>query len=399
MNEQNEEALLLIRQCIGTDSVDYRLFLLQGKIYENLHQYRPAMVSYNYALKLNEDNPDSKSSLAALYLKTGQPAVSEKLYAQLVEANPEVSRWKIKHANTLQILGKHEQSLRLLRDVISKDSLNWEVHRDMGNCYFKLNIFDSAVLCFEKSLNIYPNSTSSINLMKISIKQKDYIKAIETGYEAAQIDSTKVEIWENIGLAFFLMDLHPYSIKMFNKILELGDTTYTTANHLGYLYYATEDYAQAVKYLEIALKQQPDELGTMYLLAKSCELLTEFEKSISTVNSIRERVKQLDSLAVRAEIVRGNVFREQQHYEEAIKTYSAVLKADPSHTNLNITIAKIYDVNLQNKKEAINWYRRYLNKVFPEWEIKEPKQKIHLQVKNRIEQLKTDLFYEEPEKK
>jgi cytochrome c-type biogenesis protein CcmH/NrfG len=69
MNEQYEEALLLTRQCIGNDSVDYRLFLLQGKIYENLHQYRPATASYNYAMKLNEDNPDAKSLLAALYLR------------------------------------------------------------------------------------------------------------------------------------------------------------------------------------------------------------------------------------------------------------------------------------------------------------------------------------------
>jgi tetratricopeptide (TPR) repeat protein len=358
------------------------------------------MASYNHALRLNKENSDAKSALAALYLKIGQPALAERLYSQLVEANPEVNRWKIHHATILQQLGKYEESLCLLQDAVSKDSLNWLIHRNMGNCYVKLQQLDSAVVCFRKSLDIYPNSTSYINLMKANIKQKNYMEAISTGYEAIQIDSTKIEIWENIGLAFFLTDLPQNSIDAFNKILELGDTTYTTANSLGYLYYLTEYYGRAVTYLDIALKQQPGELKTMFLLAKASEACAEYDISISVIDEIQKKVQQLDSLAINAEIIRGNVYRWTKRYDDAVKVYSAVLKAVPSHTDLIYTVAQIYDVNRKNKKDALKWYIRYLNSVFPEWEKKEPKQRIHQFVKSRIEELKTDLFFEEkPEKK
>jgi tetratricopeptide (TPR) repeat protein len=399
INEQYEEALPLIKQCIENDSINYHLYVLQGKIQENLYKYKSAIDSYNHALRLNKANSEAKSALASLYLKIGQPEISEKLYSQLVKANPEVNRWKIHHANILLQLRKYEESLCLLQDVVSKDSLNWIIHRNMGNCYFKLNQFDSAVVCFRKSLNIYPNNTSYINLMKINIKQKNYTEAIKTGYEAVQVDSTKIEIWENIGLAFFLTGLNQNSIDAFNKILELGDTTYTTANHLGYLYYVTESYSKAVTYLDIALKHQPDELETMFILAKASEKCAEYDKSISVIAKIQEKVNQLDSLAINAEIIRGNVYRRKKRYEDAIKVYSAVLKVDPSHTVLMYTVAQIYDTSLNNKKNALKWYTRYLNNVFPEWEKKEPSQRIHYFVKNRIEELKIDLFFEkEPDK-
>jgi tetratricopeptide (TPR) repeat protein len=230
--------------------------------------------------------------------------------------------------------------------------------------------------------------------MKINIKQKNYPRAVEIGYEAAQIDSSKVEIWQNMGLAYFLMDLPQNSIDAFSKVLELGDTSYNTASHLGYLYYITGYYGRAVGYFEKALKEQPDELEIIYLLARAGELCADYKTSLSAVDDIQRRMKHLDSLAVRAELIRGNVFKGQKRYEDAVKTYSAVLKADPSQINLILTVAKIYDENLTNKKEAINWYSRYLNRVSPKWEQQDPERQSHLYFKNRIEQLKTDLFYE-----
>jgi tetratricopeptide (TPR) repeat protein len=398
-NEQYEEALPLIRQSIESDSVDYRLFILQGRILENLIQYKPAIESYNEALRLNGENSEVKSLLAALYYKIGRLDISANMYNQLIEANPEITRWKISHASILQQLGKYEQSLRLLRDVVSKDSLNWTVYKDMGNCYFKLNKLDSAALCFTKSLDIYPNNISYINLMKINIINKNYLNTLNIGSEALKNDQTKVEIWQNIGLACFFMDMHQNSIDAFKIILELGDTTYTTSSHLGMLYYITGNDTLGIKYLEMALKQQPDELEIMYMLAKSYETVADFEKSISMIDAIQKKVRQLDSLAIRAEIIKGNVFRKQNHYEKAVKVYSDVLQTDPSRKGLDLIIAGIYDVNLGSKKDALKWYIRYLNKVFPKWEKQDPEESSYLRIKSRIEQLKTDLFFEMEENK
>jgi tetratricopeptide (TPR) repeat protein len=395
MHGQYEKALSSIQHCIAEDSANYNLFLLQGNIQENLYQYDKALASYNQALQLNEENKEIKSSLAALYAKIGRNDISAGLYVQLAEAEPEIRHWKMKSAMALQLLGKHQQALEMLRDVILKDSLNWVIQRDMGDCYFRLNNFDSAAIHYQKSLDFYPNNRSFNQLMRIKIKNEDYVEAIKTGREAVKLDSTNVEAWKQMGRAYFLINMKKNAIAVFDKAVALGDTSYFTCSHLGLLYYP-EDYNLGIKYLEIALRQETSDLAIMYYLSIAYEYGGELEKSIALIDNINKNIKSYDSIRIISEIQRGVVYRKQRRYNEAIKTYSDVIKSDPSQIIFYRIIAEIYQYDLRKKKEALEWYIRYINKLDPKWETNAYEENTLLQyTKDRINKLKTDLFFEE----
>jgi tetratricopeptide (TPR) repeat protein len=395
MQGQYEKALSSIRQCIVEDSADYRLFLLQGNIQENLYQYDKALVSYNQALQLDEENKALKSSLAALYTKTGRIDLSAGLYAQLAEAEPENLHWKMKSTGALQSLGKHQQALEILRDVVRKDSVNWVIQREMGDCYFRLNNFDSAAIFYRKSLDAYPNNKSFIQLMRIKIKNEDYVAAIKTGREAVKFDSTNVEAWKQMGRAYFLINMKQNAIAVFDKAVALGDTSYLTCSHLGLIHHS-EDYTLGIKYLEIALRQEPKDLAIMYYLSLAYKFGREFDKSIALLDKINKDIKPYDSIRIIAAIERGAVYRSQKRYSEAVKVYSEVLKSDPSQIGLYYSIADMYQYNLDKKKEALEWFIRYINKLDPKWETNVYEENTVLQyTKDRINRLKTDLFFEE----
>jgi tetratricopeptide (TPR) repeat protein len=395
MHGQYEEALPVILQCIENNDKDYRLFVLQGRIQENLYRYDKAIAAYNRALQLNDENTEIKSLLATLYLKLGRTDVAINLYAQLTAAEPTVNRWKMDYAAILQSLGKTGQALELLHNVALTDSLNWVVQRDMGDCYFRLNRFDSAVICYEKSLKIYPNNRSFLQLMKINIKNREYQEAVRTGREMVKIDSTNVEVWKNMGLAYFFRDMGQNAIESFEKAVELGDTSYVTCSHLGFLYSPT-DYKLGIKYLEIALKHKPEDMSVMYYLAVVYEMRGEFDKSIALIDKINETVQQYDTVRIKAEILRGYAYEQRRRYEQAVKIYTTVIKTDPSRTDIYRRIAEIYHWFLDKKKDAVYWYSQYLNKIDPKWETKSKSENYSYKfIIERIEKLKVDLFFEE----
>jgi tetratricopeptide (TPR) repeat protein len=398
MQGQYENALSAIGQCIANDSVDYKLFLLQGNIQENLYQYDRAAASYNRALLLNGDNREIKSSLAALYTKIGRVDISADLYGQLAESEPEVLHWKMKTATALQSLGKPQQALSFLRDAVLKDSLNWVVQRDIGDCYYRLSHFDSAALHYRKSLDSYPNNKSFVQLMRAKIKNKEYIEAIKTGREAVGVDSTNVEAWKQMGLAYCFVNMHRNAITVFDKAVALGDTSYLTCSHLGVLYYP-EDYASGIKYLEIALRHEPQDLTIMYYLSIAYELGGEVEKSLNMIDRINMNIKPYDSIRMKAEMQRGVVYLNQRRYNEALKLYLSFVKSNPSQIDFYLTVANIYS-NLRKKKEALDWYIRYINKRDPDWETTVYEEFSPLRsIKERINKLRTDVFFEEGDKK
>jgi tetratricopeptide (TPR) repeat protein len=400
MHGQYEEALPAVQQCIESGGDDYRLLLLQGKIQESLYRYDRAIYSYSQALRLNDEVTEIKSALAALYAKLGQNSIAAGLYAQLAAAEPEVNRWKMNHATVLQASGKHRQALNLLLKVASTDSLNWIVQRDMGDCYFRLNQPDSAAVCYQKSVDSYPNNRSFIQLMRINIKNKKYQEATQTGREALKLDSTNAEVWKQMGLAYFFRDMKLNALKTFGKALSLGDSSYVTCSHLGLLAYPMNCEA-GIHFLQMAVRQKPDELSAMFYLAcayGNCKQLDKSFALLDTINrKIEDMIKEYDTIHIRAEIERGDIYRNCMHYDEAIGTYLAVLREDPSQTELYSIIADIYNYALHKKKEALDWYIRYMNKFDTEWETKEIDEKSPKQnnIKNIIERLKIDLFFEE----
>jgi tetratricopeptide (TPR) repeat protein len=238
----------------------------------------------------------------------------------------------MKSAMALQSLGKLQQAAEILRDLVRKDSLNWVIQKDMGDCYFRLNDFDNAAIYYCKSLELYPNNRSFNQLMRIKIKNEDYVEAIKTGREAVKLDSTNVDAWKQMGRAYFLLNMKKNTIAVFDKAVALGDTSYFTCSHLGLIHYP-EDYNLGIKYLEIALGQEPNDLIIMCYLSIAYEFGAEFEKSVALIDKINENIKPYDSIRNIAEIQRGVVYRKQQRHSEAIKIYSELIKSNPSKTD------------------------------------------------------------------
>ncbi len=400
-----EDALTLIQQCIYQDSTNHRLIYLKGKTLENLYRYDEAIVAQRKVLQLDAENIEAKSALAALYQQSGQPALATHLYEQLSMTYPSVNRWKMNWAGSLQASGKYKDALDLLKMVVTTDSLNWLVYKNMGDCYYRQDSLEQSVVCYRKSLDIYPRNRALYGLLtRIYTTLGEDEEALYTGKEAVAIDSTNIEAWKYMGLAWYRTGKADSSFMALEKTLALGDTSKVTSVYYGMLCYHFMSFDKAEKYLGKALDYEPDNVKTMYYLAITYGYTGKPQNGLVLIDSINKSVVYYDSIRIQAEIQRGYLYRIANRYNEAAKSFISVTKSLPKMANNYYEVAVSYDMGLR-KKDALDWYTRYLNKIDSRWATKNwteaelKKNKLISVSIDRIEALKTDLFFEAEKKK
>ena len=406
---QYEEALTEIEQCIAHDTANYRYVFLKGKTLENLYRYSEAITAQEAALRLNPESVEARAALATLFLLSGQPAVSAQFYEQLVTAEPQVNRWKMSWATALQASGKPKEALEQLKIVKETDTINWVVYKNMGDCYFRLDSLEQTIRHYYMALKLYPDNKNLWGtLTRILVTNAYYVEgfiesAITVGNQAIAFDSTNVEVWKYLGAAYYKITFMDGAYTALGKALALGDSSFTTLSHFGILKYHRAYYREAEKYLEKARQLDPNDIITMNYLVSTYGYTGKAQNGLDILDELDERIAEFDSVGMRANPQRGYLLSVLNRHREAVGYYIAATKDLPDDIRNYYEVARCYDV-IRNKKLALEWYTRYLEKIDPNWATRQwtqqelKKFESVTAAKERIQALKTDLFFEEEKK-
>jgi len=402
---QYEEALVSLEQCIEQDSTNYRYIFLKGKALENLYRYADAIAAQHIALQLNPDGLDAMAALGALYHHSGQPAVSAQFFEKLAAAEPDIVRWKMNWAIALQASGKPELALEQLKIVEQKDTTNWLVYKNMGDCYYRIDSLFETFNHYYTALKLYPhNNTLWGTLTRILVMDKQYDGAVEVGMEAVEMDATNVEAWKYLGIAYYRLGNASLADIALRNALALGDSSYTAMSHYGVISYFLQNYGEAEKYLEKAHQLEPEDINTMKYLAFTYGFTGKPKKGLEVLDELDMLIADIDTVGMRANIQRGYLLRLLSRYYDAAKVYIVATKDFPTDPSNFYEVAVCYDL-VRNRKLAIEWYSRFLEKIDPKWATRQwtERELNRLEhVKNamgRIEVLKEDLFFEEGRKR
>ncbi|MDR1172452.1 MAG: tetratricopeptide repeat protein [Bacteroidales bacterium] len=401
-----EDALTAIQPCINRDTANYRYIFLKGKTLENLYRYDEAIAAQLQAARLNPESAEARSALGALYQLAGQPSKSAYYYGQLATKEPTVNRWKIAWATALQTERKYRQAWELWHEVTKTDSTNWFVYKNIGDCAYQLDSLIIASDYYRMSLKLYPYNKALYGLA-VRILSTDPFhleEAIEVGREAIAIDSANVNAWKYMGAAWFSMGIADSAIFAFRKTLALGDTSVVTCRYYGMLCYHRASYAEAEKYLTRTLQTDSDNLRTLYHLAVISGYTGKAREGLLRLDQIDKIVAYADTSAIQANVQRGYLLRILNRYDDAARAFTAATLSLPKDTRNYYEVAVCYDM-AHHKKQAFDWYNRYLEKIDPKWATRKWTEKELKDLEfvsiamERIQSLKTDLFFEEEKRK
>ena len=400
-----EEALIAVQQCIARDTANYQYTFLKGRILENLYRYDEAIAEQRKALRLNPGSVEARASLAALYLLSGQPAVSAQFYEQLATAEPQINRWKMNWATALFAAGKPGSALEQLKIVEQTDTTNWLVYKNMGDCYYRLDSLTRTYDCYYQALQLYPYNKNLYGiLMRLLATNVEDESALVVGAEAIAVDSTNVEAWKYLGVVWYRMGVVPKAYEAFEKALALGDSSLTTCSHFGVLNYYKSNYYEAEKYLFKAYQLDPNDMINMTYLATTYGYTGKAQQGLEILDNIDYMVAKTDTVGMQANIRRGYLLRILYRYNDAAKVFITATKQFPKDIRNFYEVAVCYDM-ARSKKPALDWYNAYLEKIDPNWETGQwteqelKKLEFVSTAMERISSLKTDLFFEDEKKK
>ena len=225
----------------------------------------------------------------------GQPEAAISCYLAMTLQQPDNHAPYFHLAGEYLRLGRHADALHAFDQVIERHPALPGPWHNKGVCLYQLEDFEQAILCFEQAGQLSPEFAGSW---------------IALGKCHLSLDNPQAA-WETLQHALTLGDAHP----------ELHKTLGLTAKALG-------QPAQAAEYLNLALKNMPDEVG-LYLARAEC--LVSIEQYQTALHDLL-RLKVIEPYNVRSAALEFECLFALQRYAEAERCYYFLQGMHPQAT-------------------------------------------------------------------
>ncbi len=269
---------------------DPQLWFLLGYAARLNGAYAAAVDAYNRGLHLDPSSPDGQSGLAQVYDVMGRTDEAEKLFQQVVAANP---------------------SRR--NDLVS-----------LGELYMKSRDYNSATEWLDKAERIRPDARAEV-LLAISyeqLKQPDLAgRYLEMARRRAPGSSDLLRT-----TADFYRESGKYS-EAITALRSIRNPGPDVLAELAYTYQLDGKYEDSARLFSQAANAEPRNL-TFQLSAAQAQVAI---GSFSSSTTFLDRARQLNANDYRLHAINGEIARLNEHDQDALREYSAALAALPSN--------------------------------------------------------------------
>ncbi|MFH0703091.1 MAG: tetratricopeptide repeat protein [bacterium] len=237
------------------------LYILLGDAYKSIGKINDAINEYKMALWLDSTSIVACKSLCALYEEQGDYSNAIKIYQKLIEIYPKNPVYYSNLANVLYLKGELKAAISNYQTaIILNPDKNWTsiiaqtvgyiFHESKENLDAAISAYQSAFLLNPSDIEIY------INLGSAFYDKGDHNNALIAYHAALKIDPNNPRIHCNLGYLLWNKGLIDESIKEYEQAIKLDPNYDIAYNNLGVIYLddfgniqkATELFQQAVKY-------------------------------------------------------------------------------------------------------------------------------------------------------
>lgn len=243
-------------------------------------------------------------------------------------------------AQNFYLKGDYKEALRLFSNLV-QTSTNAEVYLEIGNCFYMLEDYNSALDYWTKTTEIDPKCTKAYtNMGNLYYKLGQAEKAISLWIVALISKPEDAQTNLNLAIAFNDKGMKSESIKHFEK----------------YIKYSTE--TKSKDYLEIKQKiQQCMMVAEQYLeLGVQCQIDGDDKKAAACYFKSLANYPNLS----KANLNLGSIFFGDKNLELAAKYWNAAAHLDPNYDKLYSNLAITYDL-MKEFDYAYCYYYRYQN--------------------------------------
>jgi len=367
---------------------------LKAKCYKNLAQYKEAILLLEEQVKQEITNLSVINELAENYQLDGNLNKAKLYYFMALQSAPNSRFARLNYLNIVFKLKDWKQSVQLAHDMLKKDSIQ-ALYPLLGDCFVQLSQPDSAIFYYKKTFAGNPNDYNTlIKLAKMYLQTEQYPDLISSTKCYMLSDSSNQVINQYNGVGLCLNKNYDQAIQRLNKMFQRGDNSFLTNYYLGASYFATEDYIMAYDHLTLAYQKDSTNQNMFYYLGKSAIQSGHIDKGIEYLD------KGLSHLIPKDSTLFSYYYNIAQGYDrlsrrlEEIKYFKLSYKYNPEYKMALYNIANVYDYQLKDPEEALNYYNQFLatrpKSTSDKGESKTVTASYYTVVENRITEIKTE---------
>ena len=236
----------------------------------------------------------------------------------------------------------YRQVAELLKNI-PEDSLSHEAFRQLAFSYQKQGDNDSFMYWAEQLIYRYPMDSEVVAGLTLAfVKANQPQRGIVCGMKYCQRDSMNIMVNRALADAWFMDRNFNAAGKLYNRLLEQGDSTFNT------LYFLISGMQHA---------------GCAYRLGVVCVDTQRYPEGLGYLNLAKELLRPDTTIMKAITLSQGEGYYLTQHYPEAVEAWKEHLAYNPSSVATYYNIANAYCYLLKDREQALAYYRLFLEKA------------------------------------
>lgn len=315
------DSAVIILEEIKDKANDPYIYQKLSDYYINLKMYDTAQLRLKEGLSLFEDSAELNYSLAQLYLFYYRDAGIAEIYAADALKISRDVKYLFLMADLYKLLGDGENLLEILNELAVKEP-SAKVFTERGDVYRRMGQFDKAEADYLKAFEFDEDLSAAARLSELYMEQGDFDKAVKflTVLSEKRPDFTLSDM--RLAEIFRLMEDSDKALEAFKRVLPRlnGPERVYVLRQIAGIYYAADDYENAIEYFMQITELAPTDVQAHY--------------SLGIINEINGNYKEAEmhyrrALALRADYVEvrkrlGYIALRDKKYGEGIEVVSLI---------------------------------------------------------------------------
>lgn len=403
---QYDSAIIVANKMIVQDSVNWLTQYYLGESYLAKYKFFDALYAFEKANSLDSANIAIEKYLAETYDYIGRHEDAINIYYNQYLRDTMAMEPIVSLANIFRKKKEYTPAIHYYQKATAIDFTNFYYYKQLAFCTARINIPLPAIYAYKTAISLNPYDIGCyMQLANLYNSERYFSEAIKTCKSGLEI-SENVQLKKILAYSFYLNRDFDSSIIFFNKLLEMGDTSYFNLKYRGLVHFEKKEFEKATIDLKLAYEFNDKDAEACFFLGSALGRSGENEEGIRFLyNAMQILIPAPNEMSnIYSEM--AHIYLNQDKYKLSLQYLKLAYKADATPL-LSFKMGQLYDYYLDNKRLAINCYEGYLtmanmpdsiqgtsnltNSFVADSEIIE-------NAKERIRILKEELFFESAKK-
>ncbi|BDX39334.1 hypothetical protein CYCD_26890 [Tenuifilaceae bacterium CYCD] len=366
---------------------------LKGLIYENIGRYDSASFAYKRAMELDSTYIPALKGYARSLYSYGNITMAKKQYEKILKLDSLCINTRLQYANVLKREGDYAKAFFNYCWLTNYDSTNfyfWDQRADcsaqLNNFLDAINSYDCAISLNKQNLDIVVKYLKLLN--QLQVPTEDIVAEADS---ALEVDSLYIPLLKLKGKLFADQKKYKQSYDIFNKIYEMGDSSFFTLKYLGISKYSTGLYYQSIPDFEKAFERDSSDSFMNFVYSSSLFQIGDRKQALKIVDYTERMLTPDSSLVAVIYDLKGDINFENRDYSSAIECYEKAQNYSKSENEFIFKIGRSY-YSAKDYTTSTKYLKDYLAKVDDGTEKSKSSSNIWL-AKHFLEKIKEENFF------